>query len=349
MNIFADLHHGDLYYSLQLLFEKRLGYNIYRPIGTEWFTKGYWEIAAPYGNAPDTIKQYLGIGSMVWNPYKNLNGNYVLEDGIYHVYDPVHEVHNKAITIEQFKNMDIDIIVASLPAHWVVYKKLRDTYKPKAKLICHMGNMWLNALNHIQGNNLMASTSPFITHGINSVFYHQEFSLETFRYDPPNLNSAQKNINSFVILLPQSDEYYLAKKNLPEFNFRAYGPGCPDGTITGLRNIAKIMQESTFGWHIKPGGDGFGHIIHNWYACGRPIITNCSDYAGKLAGELLIDDKTCINLEAGSISKNMERIRYWSEPENHMEMCKNAYNRFKEIVDFDNEIKKINEFLNRLA
>lgn len=342
VNVFADFHHSDLYYSLQLLFEKRLGFNLYRPIGNEWFAEGYWKIAEPYGNHPDTVKQFLGIGNMAWDQYENLNGNYVLEDGVYRVFDPVHEVHNKAITLAKFKEMDISIIIASVPYHWIAYRKLRDAYKPEAALICHMGNIVWKARGDIE--NLMASTAPFPTPGINAVFYHQEFPLEIFQYKPP---TGGKNITSFVNLLPKAWAYERYKNSLPQFNFRAYGAGCPDGTITGLKNIAKIMQESAFGWHVKPGGDGFGHIMHNWYACGRPVITDRSDYADKLAGKLLVDDKTCIDLEAGSPAQNAERIKYWSEPENHAQMCENAHARFKRHVDFDREFEAVRSFLAR--
>ena len=61
MNVFCDKHHISLLYSLQLLFEKRLGGNLFTPIGEEWFTQGYWKGAEAYGNHPSTIKQFLSL------------------------------------------------------------------------------------------------------------------------------------------------------------------------------------------------------------------------------------------------------------------------------------------------
>jgi len=61
MKVFAELHHQSLFTSLQFLFEKRLGYQLFRPIGEKWFREGYWKICEPYGNDIRTITQYLGI------------------------------------------------------------------------------------------------------------------------------------------------------------------------------------------------------------------------------------------------------------------------------------------------
>ncbi len=40
--IFADAHHTDLYRALQLLFERRFGWELYRPLGREYFDRGYF-------------------------------------------------------------------------------------------------------------------------------------------------------------------------------------------------------------------------------------------------------------------------------------------------------------------
>jgi len=59
MKVFADLHHGDLFYSLQLLFEKRLKAELYRPVGIEWWKEGFWNVF----NHPATAQQYLDFNS----------------------------------------------------------------------------------------------------------------------------------------------------------------------------------------------------------------------------------------------------------------------------------------------
>jgi hypothetical protein len=41
MNVFCDFHHGGLYYSMHLLWEKRLGANLCTMGGMEWFDKEF--------------------------------------------------------------------------------------------------------------------------------------------------------------------------------------------------------------------------------------------------------------------------------------------------------------------
>lgn len=341
LNVFVDLHQGDLYYSLQLLIEKRLGWNLYRPIGMEWYFQGFWNIGDPYPNPADTAKQYLGIDDRVWDAYKNLNADYKLEEGIFHVWDPVHKTHQKAITLEKFKEMDIDIVISSFPfGHDQTYKRLVEIFKPKAKLVSQMGNI----NQHTDLKNILCSVAPFPSDK-NIVFYHQEFDLSNYVYKPPENHSI---IRSFINLHPMADLYQQYKEALPEFTLQSFGASCPDGTISSDAEIGKLMSESAFGWQVKPGGDGYGYVIHNWFASGRPVITNLSDYQDKLAGELLIDDVTCINLEARSFQENIERIKYWSESGHHEKMCQNVYNRFKEVVDFDREAKEIKQFFDNL-
>ena len=117
INVLSDLHNGSLYNSLHLLFENRLGWNLYRPIGEDWFTNGYWKIAETYGNWPETITQFLGINNQPYDPYKNLNGRLVERDGIYHIFSPEGNFEHKAITFDTFKNMKFDYIVASHTLH----------------------------------------------------------------------------------------------------------------------------------------------------------------------------------------------------------------------------------------
>lgn len=343
MNVFADYHHVGLFQSLQMLFEDRLGWSLYRPIGNEWATQGYWKIAEPYGNNPGTIRQYLGTDMNKWEHYKNLNGDYVLEDNIYHIYDPINETHQKAITLDTFKKMHFDIILSTYQPHDETFAILRDNYHPQAKHIAQMGNIYQTT----KVKNVMCSTVPYpVPPGTNVFFYHQEFDTNIFTYTPP---TETKKITNFVNLHPGVAHYDQYRSALPDFEFKSYGASCPDGTITGERNIAQIMQNSTFGFHVKPRGDGFGHVIHNWYACGRPVITNLSDYADKLAGKLLVDGETCINLEAHTFQENCDLIRFWSKPDNHIKMCQNAYKRFQEVVNFDAEAEQFKQWIQTIV
>ena len=135
--------------------------------------------------------------------------------------------------------------------------------------------------------------------------------------------------------------------HLPGWKFTRYGAGMTDN-IMQITDMAAAMKRSAFTWHFKPEGDGFGHSIHNSYACGRPAIIWEPHYRGKLAGELLQDGLTCINASGKSLEEVAGLLGFWSIPENHKMMCMNAYNRFANVVNFDAEFDKIKVFLQSL-
>lgn len=351
MNIFADRHHHDLYYSLSLLFEKRFGWNLYCPIGIDWHSEGYWR----YSNQGDTVKQFLGLdqtfepedGTPALNQIEK-----VLEGEVFLIKDTVHNGFEKAVTLDGFKKIDFDIIIASVPQHYESFNKLIQDHKPNAKLIQHFGNILWN-FNEIPlpSKNIMASIAyQPVPDGYNAVFYHQEFDISVYS---PAKNIPKKQITSFVNCLPHQfpedfSVFNELKALLPEFDFKSYGGSCPDGSLGVDRQIAHEMQESMFGFHCKKLGDGYGHVIHNWFAVGKPVIVRGSDYKGKLAGELLTDGETCIDIEKHSYPEIAEMIREWSKPDIYEQKCANVYRRFEKIVDFEAETVKIKEFLENL-
>lgn len=336
MRVLADYHHGNLYYSLHLLFEKRLGYELIRPIGHDWFDQGYFKIAEPYGNAEDTIGQYLSINDREWDSHKNLNGNYKLKDDIYHIQDPENGFQHNAVTFERFKQMKFDYIVATHPLHTNWEELLK--YQPEAKFIQQVGNE--NQTSN--ATNILCSTADFKPEGHQNIIrYHQEFDVEP--YEPPTNHN---KITSFVVTLPEPEIYEQYKSALPEFEFKAHGVGSPDGTVSG-NTIPQLMKENAFGYHIKPL-DGFGHVIHKWAFSGRPLIVRASYYKGKIAEPLLIDGVTCIDLDSHTFEENIRLIRQVSEPERHNQMCEAMYKRAKEVCNFDKEASEIKGWLQTL-
>lgn len=309
---------------------------MYRPIGHDWFTHGYWKIAEPYGNAQDTIDQYLDINNRSWDKYKNLNGDYKLEDGIYRIYDPENNIHHRAVTFDKFKEMQFDVICSSFPTHDVWEGLLK--YQPKA--------VWMSQI----GNEGQTSKAPFVISSVyqfNSapgqkvIFYHQEFDLKQYKFTYPKNHN---KISSFVVLLPERELFLKYKEALPEFDFKAYGPGAIDGILGDGEGISKAMQDSAFGWHVKPA-DGYGHILHKWFATGRPVITRGNYYLGKTGGLLLEDGKTCIDLDKHSFEENVRLIREFSQPLKHTSMAKAVNMRFKEEVNFNKEAEQIKNYL----
>jgi len=334
MNVFADLHHGDLYHSLRMLFEGRLGWNLYRPIGMDWWDKGFWK----YSENLPTVHQYLDIP----NDVKHAPDHCL-------VSDPNHNGTYKCLTFEQFKKMDIDIVIASVRQHEEPYFCLMAEHKPKAKLIRQAGNIHDIIDPEICRNIMAACNLQNVPENINLLVYHGEFDLNIFKYVPP---TPVKKIKNFMNCVPDSRDFYLwprYKQDLSDYDWKMFGILGEDGIIGTVEEIAKEMQDSTFIWHVKHGGDGYGHVIHNAFAAGRPLITRASHYKGCLAEPLLEDGVTCIDLDKHSFEENIKMIREFSQVDKHKKMCENVHERFQKIVNFDKEFEYIKKFLDNLV
>ena len=334
MNIFADYHHGDLYYSLYLLFEKRLGHKLFRPIGMDWFRGGYWKIGDPYHDPSYIAMQYLStVGYKGEFP---ANADYYVEDDVYYAYQLVQNFYHKAVTFETFKKMNFDIIISSIPAHDDAYANLLKKYQPQAKHISQMGNMWTQT--NVQ--NVMLSVPAETSPEQNVVHYNQEFDLSVFKYTDPIVKD--KIIAAFIHSLPLKDLFINFKHALPQFDFKEYGIGNKDGFLPLITDIANTMCKSTFGWMVKPN-DGYGHILHNWLACGRPVITNINDYSHHR--NILIPGETCIDIGNMKFDDVTKTIREYSNFETHLAMCRKTIEVFRREVNFGKDAEKIQAFL----
>jgi len=337
--VFTDYHHGDLYYSLYLLFEKRLGWELYRPIGLDWFTQGFWKIAEPYGNAQDTINQYLDINHDGWHPYRNLNGEHYLEDDIYYSYDPGHDYYHRAITLEKFKEMEFDVVMPTYEPHEDPYRRLRDTFQSKAKLVAQMGNTGQKS-----SCSYVIHSVPYIPkQGQRSFYYHQEIDSGLYSYVLPR---PTRKIYSFVNLYPYPDIYHSYKNNLHDVSMKYYGSGCPDGVLNGSHQVSLKMQEANIGWHLKPQG-GLGHSSLGWLASGRPVITNMSQMRswGGDATALFEPGVTCMDIEAYTVDQGCLELRKMLDPDENLKWCERALKRFKDIVNYEQEAQKLTKFL----
>lgn len=315
-HILADRHHAGLTNSLILLFEKRLGYTLKFQKGLEWYTEGYWNV---YPHI-DTAKQYLE---------REVEGL-------------------KGITLEEFKNTEFDILIASLPQHIDPFRRLIELYQPNAKLIFQVGNQW--DPHHFLVKNIMASAKlPPLT-GLNTIEYHQEFDLNTFHYGQPKLS---KNMYSFINCLNTADlfkkdwEFFLQlEKLMPDWNFRSYGGQCRDGYYNSTTEIADKMREAFFVFHLKSGGDGYGHNLWNTAFVGRPMITRLSDYQGKLGEVLFSDGETCLTIDDKDpyeISKLLNMI--YEDYSIYEDMCQKIYKRATENCNFEKEAREIETFI----
>lgn len=347
--VFTDFHHASLLQSFILLFEHRLDGDVYRPIGMEWAEQGFWKVY----DHPATQQQYLTLaqGYKPQDGTRPLNNIRKIEDDIYYCQDIDSDYYNKAITLEKFLSMPIDIVIASLPQHIDPFIKLANLHPNKPKLIYQIGNNW-NVEGTMLIPNVMASAKVDIPEWLHKIEYHQEFNTDVFYFHEPERT---KNIYSFVNcfdvtphFLPDANIFKSIEKRLNNWNFRIYGGQCRDGSADGANNLAARMAESRFIWHTKFGGDGYGHILFNSAAVGRPTITKLEYYKGKLGEKLLIDGETCVAIDGLNEDQILEKLAFYNEETNYNKMVYAVRDNFRRHVDFDREAEALKIFIDEL-
>ena len=330
MRVFADYHHGGLYHALHTLFVERLGWELFRPVGLEWAENNIWL----YSQNPPTQKQYL-----------DLKAHELRKDGYYYWRDNAEEIDHKCLTWDQFRKMKIDYIISSVCQHEASFDLLQRNLKPEAALIRLLGNSG-EPVDYNVSKNIIDTTNLYKgREDTKRVVWHQEFPKDLFYFTQP---SKKIRIRSYLNCFNETHYYDIwqrYKKEMPEVEWKMHGHNGDDGFISPVSALAQSMRDSSFVWHIKEHGEGFGHIIHNALAVGRPVITVKKHYEGKLVEPLLIDDVTCIDLGLGDMEQNIRRINYWSKPENLVHMCRNARDVFDDHVDFDADFKNVKQFL----
>jgi len=349
-NVFTDFHHGALLQSLILLFEKRLGGKVFRPIGTEWFEKGYWKVY----NHPATVQQYLTYaqGYRPQDGTQPLNIIENVEQDIYYCHDIESDGYNRAVSYEKFMSMPIDIVIASIPQHIYPFQKLCELHPSHPKFIYQIGNAWdVHTTDNV--TNVMASARVDIPANIHSIIYHQEFDTNIFKpVSPSSQNTITSLVNCFDVADIFKSDWQLfteVERLMTDWKFRALGGQCRDGAAHGNQGVANTIQEARFIWHTKHGGDGYGHVLHTSAAMGRPIIFKGSQYNGKLGGELLIDGKTGIDIDGLTPEKIAEKVRMYNQPMIYAKMCQEMRWRFEDKVNFDLEALAIKDFLHVLT
>ncbi len=347
-NVFIDRHNESLTESLYMLFEDRLGMKVFEPVGMEWYTEGYWKI----NNLEETARQYLMPDYLPVDGSPPLNAG--LKDLTYR-YETVYDGRlRRMLTWEQAKQVPFDIILASVPAH---VEPFHDLARARgAYFILQVGNEW--DFEDYGDINVLASIEPRET-STNAVFYHQEFDLKKFY---PTQAQPNGNVYSFINTLEEFPTSWQKFLDLEEATkekgttFKSFGGQCRDGAINGRLAVADKMREAMLIYQVKPGGDGFGHVIHNAYAVGRTIIVRPKDYEGQLAERLLtrgtfidITDVPANLFEMTPTNATAFRITgYMGKPDALKQMGETAYEVFKSVVNFDEDVVRIDKWLQHL-
>lgn len=346
MNILADFHHADLWWSLQLLAD-RLGATLYRPYGMEWYDQGYYKL---YGNlrAKDPerwiAKQYLvdtifplftsfttssfGIGRETYNGCLDYP-------------------EFRLLTLEDAKNIQIDIVICSVHENEPYFAKLKEFWH-NAKFVRQVGNDLDTLVDESLYPNLLSSaTAPYNAFQGHKILYRQEWDTTLFKpEDPQNF----KNIWSFQGDMEQFEETFDfwtdLKHQLRDYDFKSYGVACENGKIYPKREYYQKMSEATFLVQSKGPWEGYGFVIHNAMWLGRPMIIKYSDYEGKLADPLLIKDETYLEMTDPDI---VDKIRYFSDPVRFKTMSDKCRQMFSQVVDFEAEGKELKTFFENLV
>ena len=337
MRALVDRHQADLYYSLPLLFEDRLGIDLYTPIGHDWWDEGIWQFG--YGTWPDDrlAQQYL-----------NLNGWARLADGSHGPIRGTFDGHHperliRGIELADARMRSWDYVIATVQDNQRGFRRFAD--EVGARYVVQVGNTGQQVAWELDPLALVSSEVPIRGRG---VLYHQELEAKT-TFRRRDLPADARTIRSFVNCFPSTGPCYSrfeeARALLPDWTFAVHGIDGPDGIINPVGAIADLMAGSGWGWHDKPHGDGFGHVIHDWAAVGRPLIGHALHYRGMLAEGFWEDGVTCIDLDRRSVEDATRLIaEITADRQRHEAMCAEIRRRF-DLIDYDAEAASIKALL----
>ena len=305
--VLADLHHEALYKSLRMLFEDRLGGEVFRPAGMEWYERGWW--AYPTPTPRETARQQLQ-GFTYGHPGK-LNHEFMTGGWA-----------------------DFDLMLSSTPDQWYAWEAKRAEHNITIPHVFQSGNDWILP----PCKNLLNSTTLPAPPGCHAVYYHQEFSLKDY-YRPGEAEKPGRVISSFMHYNPRSDFFYALEREMPDWIFREYGAGGRDGQPADL---PWAMRATRYLFHSKPV-EGFGYNQFYAAACGVPLFARVKANAHQAIGELYTP-VTCLDLDdyasPGHLADAIRRFdRNWQVSSQAIA------DRFAAKVNFEAEASRIAEWL----
>ena len=278
LKILADLHHEELFTSLQFL-GNRLGADLYRPKGMEWFEGTMWHIATNQA----TAEQYLGPDT-----YKDFAG----------------------VSLEEAQDTKWDAIIVSHFANLQPWQAFFGRCQPDTPVILQVGNNWNYNLDCFRNADyVLNSTSTQWPNAKQHVRYHPEFKVST---------GVEKKPNSVYSLCHYpTDEarrlFDALAEELPEWTFDFYGCGTQLGQLPDRERVERYAQRYGFLFQFKPGGDGYGFNIHRSWAHNTPVIMDYNHYADKMAAMCMVDRISSFDLSLG-VKELSRQLRQWIDP-----------------------------------
>jgi len=351
IRVLCDAIHADLWESLRLLFEVRLGWELYRPIGMEWRDKGIWnfERHQPYGEG--VAHQFLDpwptdqpVGGFATPP--EVHSNWSERPDTTHPGQAI-----RLVTHEQARSQPWDLVLATLAENeqglWQFAQEVGAHYG------IQVGNQGAANLWPIAEFGLLSVTTPGLTPWKPHVYYRQEFSLEDFAPDHGAIAEPDLVMNRVQCTsqTPDHERWRRMAAAVPEARFRWYGHCEPrdewfGGSDETTPLVAGSMHRARIAWHPKRWSDGYGHVIHNWFSIGRPVIASAGYYADKLAGPLFLEGATSFDMDRMSDDELAGTVRMLLHDEDRwLRMCEASADRFRAVVDFDAEAAEIRAML----
>jgi len=309
--------------------------NLYIPIGHEWWAEGYWQFGRVFGDNR-LAQQYLALRE---GEFQDAGSHYV-------TFDSSHpDKRIRAVTREQFRAMEWDFVMPSVQENQRGYHRLAQ--EVGARYLYQVGNTG----QHIDWtlDPLVLNTSEAKIPEGKGVTIHQEIdsTVGAFRYRPAILGNP-RIVRSFVNAfdrLPGYTGFLQTEQALPDWRFTVHGHFGRDGNINPVAAMGEMMSSAGWGWHDKPVGDGFGHVIHSWAAVGRPLIGRACFYKGKLA-EPFWTPETSIDTTGRSLSdvvRLMDEIA--CDTGRHAAMCAAIRATFDRLVDYPAEAEAVRTLL----
>jgi|DEB0MinimDraft_4_1074332.scaffolds.fasta_scaffold07877_3 hypothetical protein len=261
MKILADFHHECLFRSLQRLGD-RLGAEVLRPKGLEWFNQNLWHI----NDNPPTANQFLGDET-----YKDLPG----------------------VTLEEARETDWACVIVS---HFANLQPWQREFQGKP-VVLQAGNNWsyhLPCFKDVQF--VLNSTSTQWPQAKKHVRYHPEFEIR----EPKNGKKPNSVYSLCHYPVPEAQELFSKlSKELPGWTFSMFGAGTEHGPLRSYEELMDVTSTYSFLFQFKPGGDGYGFNIHRAWAHNTPVIMDYNHYADKMAAMCMVDRISSFDLSNG--------------------------------------------------
>lgn len=349
IRVLTDAIHADLQESLRLLFEVRLGWELYFCGGMEWYEAGIWRFEhQAHGDA--VARQFLQHwpDDIMVTDIDTRPGGAITHPYTYRVDNTHPGQAMKRVTLEQAAALRPDIVLSTLAENdpgWIRFKQ--DGHARHFGV--QVGNQDQKASYGAAEFALLSSTTPGFVPWMPHVYYHQEFDTERLFYPETRL-AVPDTVRTMVQCANTSPGWGLwqaVSALMPEAEMRWYGHcGEPDqwfaGNSPNTPAVAMRMHEARVAWHWKQWSDGYGHVIHNWFAIGRPILATSAYYHDKLAGPLFHEGKTSYDITRRSAAETADLIhRLFNDEDHWLAMCEASAQRFRDVVSFSEEAAEI--------